>query len=1161
MERALDPGLLGLALAGQEGLPTPEEFSGMISEAEIGLLLRSRERLPSELESTAWYLHGVASTLTALDRYGSERRGAAFRVSAHVFDVLLAASNTPPLAETAPTRDPVERARWAFASAVGYRRSGLDPNADAIYKRVADDLRSKEWQLFDSHDRLACLLGLSVLAVDARTLFPLTDRLIEEASVEAARFDQADLRLTPLAALDSVVRGVRALLVFMIYGRESQLEVAVRRFSDAVRDESSVGDYATRWVAAHLIVLSDGLRSASVWTSLPPETPLGLKNVLAKGTPRVTSFWPPQLEALNITPSPLAESAKRAILGMPTSAGKTLFSQVVVLNHLLTAGTGVAFVAPTRSLCNEVRASLEARLQMLDFTVTSELPVRGSAFDLLGYSPDVEVMTPERLHGLLRQDAAGVLDRFGLFVFDEVHNVSDETRGWNLEETIAFLHAATSDSEHRLLLMSAALGNQTKFAQWMDVDGMPAVSAQSDWRAPRRLHCVWTTTKDSSSEAIEQIRSRTRPLRWRYDLYGRLIAQSRPGSLVTLNTEEPVGVLSLEKVEGRFKRDGGRSTPNYLTLRPLVEFLESTGPVLVIQATRPSTLWTAKALAENRTHVEIPELDRLGSLVETRLGPEHPLLDVLRRGVGYHHGALPLDIREALEEAVRDGYLRVLVATTTLTEGINLPVKSVIVASLGAWNSSGYEEFIVGAKLINAIGRAGRATQETEGIVVLGWNQQFDPSVFNRLDPPADDLEAHSLLMTVEGLSALADFEELQNRAADALLTFDEEPFASVLASLWFVQELTSRTGEGLSGVASSIDFLRKTLAWAELSASQQERLVAVADAVRLTFENTPAHLRRRWARAGSSIPTAVVLSELSDEIAQLDVDEDETPSNLILRLLDDGRLERALSVAEAPRVAAFSARGGRRTQLDVPLVNVLRDWMTGFSIGALGEAYLADVRDPEYRAEQIAALTSELFEQYLPWTLSILLEWSNETRGEMNRSLLPDELPMFVRWGVDSSPALELILNGVRSREAASAISRKWQDTAEEGQSLRDWLGLQELPQLRSELDLTSAELIEVLRYLRDRSAGLLSAVMAGRTGFVPLPFAPDTEKSGTLRVDPRDLVVDVLVDGEKVGSIPPQLASDVLTLVALDLTMQVTLRPGTAGMEVRLGDVRDTA
>ena len=113
-----------------------------------------------------------------------------------------------------------------------------------------------------------------------------------------------------------------------------------------------------------------------------------------------------------------------------------------------------------------------------------------------------------------------------------------------------------------------------------------------------------------------------------------------------------------------------------------------------------------------------PECAALAALASTRLGAAHPLVGVLRRGVGFHHAALPGDIQAELEDGIRKGPLRYLVATTTLIEGINFPVRSVLIGDRGYRSGDGFVTTLDAPKLLNAVGRAGRAGRETEGWVV-----------------------------------------------------------------------------------------------------------------------------------------------------------------------------------------------------------------------------------------------------------------------------------------------------------------------------------------------------------------------------------------------------------------------------------------------------------
>lgn len=108
----------------------------------------------------------------------------------------------------------------------------------------------------------------------------------------------------------------------------------------------------------------------------------------------------------------------------------------------------------------------------------------------------------------------------------------------------------------------------------------------------------------------------------------------------------------------------------------------------------------------------------------------HPcLLLAIPKGIGFHHAGLADYEKDALEEAFRQGVLSVIVATSSLGTGINLPAARVIFRSV---RPGANREFEVSSYRQMA-GRAGRAGKSTYGESILLLKQSKDVSEALRL--------------------------------------------------------------------------------------------------------------------------------------------------------------------------------------------------------------------------------------------------------------------------------------------------------------------------------------------------------------------------------------------------------------------------------------------
>jgi superfamily II DNA/RNA helicase len=135
--------------------------------------------------------------------------------------------------------------------------------------------------------------------------------------------------------------------------------------------------------------------------------------------------------------------------------------------------------------------------------------------------------------------------------------------------------------------------------------------------------------------------------------------------------------------------------------------LAAGGASIVFCGSRAGVEQCALAFAEHDLSHAVPQL--------VALRAEHRLLaEVLARGVGFHHAGLSRADRELVEGLYRDGLLRVLVATSTVAAGVNLPASQVVVRDVRVGH-----DFIGSAALLQMCGRAGRVGLAESGEALI----------------------------------------------------------------------------------------------------------------------------------------------------------------------------------------------------------------------------------------------------------------------------------------------------------------------------------------------------------------------------------------------------------------------------------------------------------
>ncbi|EJL6720077.1 DEAD/DEAH box helicase [Vibrio alginolyticus] len=135
-----------------------------------------------------------------------------------------------------------------------------------------------------------------------------------------------------------------------------------------------------------------------------------------------------------------------------------------------------------------------------------------------------------------------------------------------------------------------------------------------------------------------------------------------------------------------------------------------------------------------------PDIDELISIIKENLHEDYFLIDCLKKGVAFHFGNLPQDIRERVENLfAMEGGINFLFCTSTLLEGVNLPAKNIFILS----NAIGLSKF-TDIDFWNLAGRAGRMTKELSGNIICARIEDKQ----NRWDNPNKDLNVAKIKTT-----------------------------------------------------------------------------------------------------------------------------------------------------------------------------------------------------------------------------------------------------------------------------------------------------------------------------------------------------------------------------------------------------------------------------
>ncbi|EGZ09585.1 hypothetical protein PHYSODRAFT_318253 [Phytophthora sojae] len=401
-----------------------------------------------------------------------------------------------------------------------------------------------------------------------------------------------------------------------------------------------------------------------------------------------------------------------------TSAGKTVIAEYAIAmsqKHM----TRTIYTSPIKALSNQKYRDFRTKFGPDNVgLITGDVSINPEASCL--------VMTTEILRSMLYRGADIIRD-IEWVIFDEIHYINDSERGVVWEEVIIML------PEHiGMVFLSATTPNHLEFSDWIGRTKKQKIHVISTYKRPVPLqHFLY-----AGKELFKLYDATTGYLP---NAHGAAKAKIFPAS-----DKSKAGGRG-----GRAVARGGGSSANARTLRTsggdqgewtkLINTLKDKSllPVVVFAFSKRLCEESANKLAklDLSTPSERSEIHLfLETSVQRLQGSDRELPQVLmmkemlKRGIGVHHGGLLPIIKEMVEILFGRGLVKVLFSTETFAMGVNMPARTVVFNGIRKHDGKNFRDLLPG-EYTQMAGRAGRRGLDSVGTVIIAcWNDVPEPT-------------------------------------------------------------------------------------------------------------------------------------------------------------------------------------------------------------------------------------------------------------------------------------------------------------------------------------------------------------------------------------------------------------------------------------------------
>jgi superfamily II DNA/RNA helicase len=775
----------------------------------------------------------------------------------------------------------------------------------------------------------------------------------------------------------------------------------------------------------------------------------------------IIELWRSQAQAIPRINDPLIDDEGRSsyCVKMPTSSGKTRIAEIAILRFLLDNPDDpekkCLYIAPYRALATEVEDSLSKSFDLLGIRV-SELyggfylnPAEAQVLE----KTRILVATPEKTDAFLRYNP-DLAEQVGLVVIDEGHIIDRGPRGLRYEFFVHRLVRRFADRGVRVLFISAVMPNVEQFTKWITNQEPENGLISSDWRASQLF--LGTLKWDGKTGRVDYLYRGLEPInvpmffgsfmtalpstelrRARADRYV-FPRKAKKSEIIALAGIESVqeGTTLIFASQPSFVDSIAKAVLKALSLQGILAERRGAGPV---------------ELPRRRNPEDVRMLERCIRLAEETTGSDSLVVQALEAGFVIHHGHIPKPLRVQIESLAREGVVSLVIATNTLAQGVNLPVKTILIHSL----VQGPRRFVSSMDFWNICGRAGRAMSKNEGLVLLLADETSPPP---RPNWTVDGYAKWLLKRYVKDAHSYALVSAIKQFLKSAVIAWkDHYPNASVAE---LCEHLANdKVGWLPEGEQHLLDVLDT-----QLLAILEEIQIATAtpESVQKLFERSLLLLQLAQAKPDDSLTMETALNMLVSRINHI---RQVVPPRMRHRFYRMGlalsdcqyiktnqvQIRQMLELAQDYLAWSAEQRGHYLVQLCQTYLMELSDvrpenpadlptcWSRIVYGWLLGETPEQIARDPIIALElentmRVSSLIDDLCDYRLPWGFNALYNfWDTGLEDVENAEetvMLPtvtSYFPSMVRYGVHSPGATILLATGLESRQASLICAEQY--------------------------------------------------------------------------------------------------------------------------------------